>query len=115
MLYNVTDFQAYVYRTLSSHGELLREQLSLMRTLVGRGGNAEEDLLIDFEILTTEEDFQACNQKLEGEPLYAKQLVGYHFMTPCVSCMIFIHNRYVMILNSRFFISYNIWLLYNRV
>lgn len=56
--------------------ELLREQLSLLRTLVARGREDQEEDLVDVKTLTTEEELQNFNQKVDSDVPYRKRLVG---------------------------------------
>ena len=69
-------FRSFVLRSLSTQEALLREQLSLLRTLVGRGQDEEEDDLVDFATLTTEAELQAFNEKVDKDVPHRKRLVG---------------------------------------
>jgi len=59
---------------------MLREQLSLLRTLVARSQEDEEKDLLDFKTLTSEEELQVFHQQIENGSSFRKRMVGWCFM-----------------------------------
>ena len=86
ILHNVAAFKSSVLRSLQAHEEMLREQLILLRVLVGRRqADDDDEEITNFEPLSNEVELKGFNSKLISEPQFRKQLVIICFMSHFVS------------------------------